>query len=173
MAGSVAARHSSAQIHMRGLLHALVLPKARFLSESRCGKRDSKRAEASLDFGQPVHHQARWLQWHVVLHECAWCLFIVKSRFREWFEDPCSGIFFVMELCTGPSLQNILEDRTMLPRRTTASEITTVSHDSFVQCLPPVEDVCALCEHSERTAYLQKLRRFPGWYWRRWFKGWG
>ncbi|CAE7793251.1 CPK6 [Symbiodinium sp. CCMP2592] len=53
--------------------------------------------------------------------------FIIK--FREWFEDPCSGIFFVMELCTGPSLQNILED------------------------------VCALSEHSERTAYLQKLRR--------------
>ena len=31
-------------------------------------------------------------------------------RFREWFEDPCNGIFFVMELCAGPSLQSILED---------------------------------------------------------------
>jgi len=34
--------------------------------------------------------------------------FIIK--FREWFEDICKGIFFVMELCSGPSLQSILED---------------------------------------------------------------
>ncbi|CAK0841269.1 unnamed protein product [Prorocentrum cordatum] len=34
--------------------------------------------------------------------------FIVK--FREWFEHPCLGIFFVMELCTGRPLQGILED---------------------------------------------------------------
>lgn len=34
--------------------------------------------------------------------------FIIK--FREWFEDLCKGIFFVMELCSGPSLQSILED---------------------------------------------------------------
>ena len=31
-------------------------------------------------------------------------------RFREWFEDTFQGIFFVMELCSGPSLQCILED---------------------------------------------------------------
>lgn len=34
--------------------------------------------------------------------------FIIK--FREWFEDLFKGIFFVMELCSGPSLQSILED---------------------------------------------------------------
>lgn len=34
--------------------------------------------------------------------------FIVK--FTEWFEHPCLGIFFVMELCTGRPLQLILED---------------------------------------------------------------
>jgi serine/threonine protein kinase len=34
--------------------------------------------------------------------------FIVK--FREWFEHPCLGIFFVMDLCTGRPLQLILED---------------------------------------------------------------
>lgn len=33
--------------------------------------------------------------------------FIIK--FREWFEHPCFGIFFVMELCYGPSLQGVLE----------------------------------------------------------------
>ena len=34
----------------------------------------------------------------------------LNPRFREWFEDVCKGIFFVMELCSGPSLQSILED---------------------------------------------------------------
>lgn len=31
-------------------------------------------------------------------------------RFREWFEDPCKGIFFVMELCEGRSLQAMLDE---------------------------------------------------------------
>ncbi|CAJ1344263.1 unnamed protein product [Effrenium voratum] len=39
--------------------------------------------------------------------------FIIK--FREWFEDMCKGIFFVMEVCTGPSLQDILEEVCGLP----------------------------------------------------------
>ena len=51
--------------------------------------------------------------WTNVPGACGACV-SMKFRFREWFEDPCSGIFFVMELCTGPSLQNILEDRTVL-----------------------------------------------------------
>mmetsp|Transcript_70639 Transcript_70639/g.206803 ORF Transcript_70639/g.206803 Transcript_70639/m.206803 type:complete len:669 (-) Transcript_70639:143-2149(-) len=39
--------------------------------------------------------------------------FIVK--FREWFEQPCNGIFFVTELCSGPSLQDVLEEVCELP----------------------------------------------------------
>eukprot|EP00931_Biecheleriopsis_adriatica_P047389 TRINITY_DN27328_c0_g1_i1.p1 TRINITY_DN27328_c0_g1~~TRINITY_DN27328_c0_g1_i1.p1 ORF type:complete len:650 (-),score=120.74 TRINITY_DN27328_c0_g1_i1:37-1962(-) len=36
-------------------------------------------------------------------------------RFREWFEDACHGIYFVMEICKGPSLQAILEEVAALP----------------------------------------------------------
>jgi len=39
--------------------------------------------------------------------------FIIK--FREWFETPCLGIFFVMELCSGRSLQDLLDDVCALP----------------------------------------------------------
>eukprot|EP00929_Paragymnodinium_shiwhaense_P052888 TRINITY_DN26481_c0_g1_i1.p1 TRINITY_DN26481_c0_g1~~TRINITY_DN26481_c0_g1_i1.p1 ORF type:complete len:577 (+),score=85.31 TRINITY_DN26481_c0_g1_i1:86-1816(+) len=41
--------------------------------------------------------------------------FIIK--FREWFEDPCAGIHFVMEFCDGCSLQKILDDICLLPER--------------------------------------------------------
>lgn len=34
--------------------------------------------------------------------------FVIKCR--EWFEDPWRGVYFVMELCTGPSLQNLLDN---------------------------------------------------------------
>jgi len=36
------------------------------------------------------------------------CPFIINVR--EWFEHPWKGIFFVMELCEGGSLQDLLED---------------------------------------------------------------
>lgn len=31
-------------------------------------------------------------------------------RVYEWFEDPINGIYFVMELCDGGSLQDVLEE---------------------------------------------------------------
>eukprot|EP00929_Paragymnodinium_shiwhaense_P052889 TRINITY_DN26481_c0_g1_i2.p1 TRINITY_DN26481_c0_g1~~TRINITY_DN26481_c0_g1_i2.p1 ORF type:complete len:673 (+),score=127.73 TRINITY_DN26481_c0_g1_i2:86-2104(+) len=41
--------------------------------------------------------------------------FIIK--FREWFEDPCAGIHFVMEFCDGCSLQKVLDNICRLPER--------------------------------------------------------
>jgi len=42
--------------------------------------------------------------------------FIIK--FKEWFEQACTGISFVTELCSGPSLQDVLEGVCMLPAST-------------------------------------------------------
>ncbi|CAE8703049.1 unnamed protein product, partial [Polarella glacialis] len=39
--------------------------------------------------------------------------FIIK--FREWFEHPWLGIFFVMELCTGQTLQDLLDEVCLRP----------------------------------------------------------